>query len=1217
MRKRKLNSKLITGTIAATIALAAMTGAFGSTTASASSIFETFFSWNVLVSELSATIRSTLGDTKTDDAPQATKTWTGGDNNDGNWTSNGNWDGIGGAGPGDALIFPNSASRKTNTNNFGTNTLFNAITISGNDYVIGGNQILLDGNFTANQTSSVGAHPIFNPNILLNTSVSFSVPTRTMIFNGVINLNGNNLDMIGAGSKVINGTMTGAGIFRQNDPGTTVINGNASAITNTQLSDGVLAVNGTLGRVNMSSTATLQGDGAVGFLIDQAGSGTRTVAPGSGGTTTAILSATGGAQFASNTVLSIDLNGGTAGTQYDRFTVSGGDALLQNADLVVNLGFTPAVGQQFTILSTSGAGNNVSGEFAQGTSLLIGNRLFTITYNLTSVVLTHEGLVGLWDGGGGNSNWTTPANWAGDVAPVAGQELIFPAGVIQTTTNNNFPDGTAFGPITVASGYTLQGNRVNLSGGIQRDTTAGGFSSINLPLTLVGNQTFTAQLGLRTTINVPLDLNGATLTINAAATAASGVSLASTITGSGTIIKSGLGELSLIGAAPNTYTGTFNVDQGTLILQKSANTNAINGPLVIGGAVVRLGTVNQIADSSSVTIASNGALDTGAFGDTIGALSGSGAINMNPPNSGGLIVNAGGETSTFSGTFATGATGTLSKAGNGTLTLAPTSVGQRFQVLAGTALVNGSVGATFVASGGNPARLGGTGDVASITCNTGGIISPGNSPGKLISVNNVTFGTNTILEIEIGGIGAGTQHDQLSTGPSVVSLSSTSLNASLINGFTPTAGQQFIIVTTNGGQITGQFTQGNTINIGGFNFTITYNSSNIVLTALGAGTPTPTPTATPTSTPTATPTSTPTATPTATPTTTPTATPTSTPTSTPTATPTNTPTATPTATPTSTPTATPTATPTSTPTVTPTATPTATPTSTPTATPTATPTNTPTATPTSTPTGTPTVTPTATPTSTPTATPTPGGGFEGDVAPRPNGNGEITSTDVVQMRRFAAGLDVPDPATNENQRADSAPRASGGDGVINSADVVQARRYGASLDPITNVSGPTAPFFVADTVSKVIDEIKEYFFGREIMVVSQDTVAGKQVTVPVALRPFGDETAMSFTLEYDPKVLANPQIALGKFAPAGSTLTVNTNENGQIGILIDSTESMIASAMHQEVLIVTFDVVGGVGASASLKLTDTVAQRAVSDDQANSLAAKYRDGTVKIVAAER
>lgn len=142
-------------------------------------------------------------------------------------------------------------------------------------------------------------------------------------------------------------------------------------------------------------------------------------------------------------------------------------------------------------------------------------------------------------------------------------------------------------------------------------------------------------------------------------------------------------------------------------------------------------------------------------------------------------------------------------------------------------------------------------------------------------------------------------------------------------------------------------------------------------------------------------------------------------------------------------------------------TPTATPTNTPTATPTVTPTNTPTPTPTNTPTATPTDTPTPTPTATPTGTPTPlpTPGFEGDVTPRPNGDGIVLSTDITQLRRFATGLDTPNVGTNEFQRADCAPRSTSGDGIINSSDVIQGRRYATGLDPLTGSGGPTtAPF---------------------------------------------------------------------------------------------------------------------------------------------------------------
>jgi hypothetical protein len=70
--------------------------------------------------------------------------------------------------------------------------------------------------------------------------------------------------------------------------------------------------------------------------------------------------------------------------------------------------------------------------------------------------------------------------------------------------------------------------------------------------------------------------------------------------------------------------------------------------------------------------------------------------------------------------------------------------------------------------------------------------------------------------------------------------------------------------------------------------------------------------------------------------------------------------------------------------------------------------------------------------------------FKCDVAPRPNGsnNGILTISDWVQMGRFAAGLDTPNPG-NEFQRADV-----NNNGLITIADWVQCGRYVARLDPL-------------------------------------------------------------------------------------------------------------------------------------------------------------------------
>lgn len=279
-------------------------------------------------------------------------------------------------------------------------------------------------------------------------------------------------------------------------------------------------------------------------------------------------------------------------------------------------------------------------------------------------------------------------------------------------------------------------------------------------------------------------------------------------------------------------------------------------------------------------------------------------------------------------------------------------------------------------------------------------------------------------------------------------------------------------------------------------------------------------------------------------------------------------------------------------------------------TPTPTPTATPTSTPTATPTNTPTATPTSTPTATPTATPTPG--FEGDVAPRPLGDGEVTSTDVTQVRRFASGLDTPNPATNEAQRADTAPRTTFGDGSINSGDVVQARRYAAGIDPLTPAGGLASAALQGEADASVFSRIYDYFFGgREMRVVPSGEPIYGRVSFIVKMQPRGDEAAMSFTLNYDPEKLAAPQVGFGKGSVGlGSVLTVNTNEKGSIGVLIDSPEPFPAAEKMKDFVVVTFEIVEGASGEATVTMGDGLAPRYLSDIDGDSLSVSYFDGSI-------
>ena len=201
------------------------------------------------------------------DAVLATGTWSGGDANDTNWTSNDNWSGIGGAGVDDDLVFAAGAARKVNVNDFAVNTRFHSITISDTDYNISGNQIFLSAGLNENATNSVGANPIFVPNIILDNNQTFSNTGKTLNLNGVINLNGHQLLASGDANMVFNGLINGAGTLVLNSTAITTINGDSSGFGTTILNVGHLNVvsPGKLGQVDIMG-GTLEGSGTVGKI---------------------------------------------------------------------------------------------------------------------------------------------------------------------------------------------------------------------------------------------------------------------------------------------------------------------------------------------------------------------------------------------------------------------------------------------------------------------------------------------------------------------------------------------------------------------------------------------------------------------------------------------------------------------------------------------------------------------------------------------------------------------------------------------------------------------------------------------------------------------------------------------------------------------------------------------------------------------------------------
>jgi hypothetical protein len=186
----------------------------------------------------------------------------------------------------------------------------------------------------------------------------------------------------GASLTTGGGSFTNAGSFTISKGTTFTVGGSSFNFTQT---GGSSTVDGTLTSTSLGTLAvnggTLDGGGTLGYnVVDDS-----TVTPGDSAAKTGKLAVSDTYTQGSTGALDIEINGTTAGTKYDQLKVTQGATLGGTLNIALGSGFTPTVGQTFTILTAS----SVSNQFATVNGLAInGSEHFTITYNAGSVVLT-------------------------------------------------------------------------------------------------------------------------------------------------------------------------------------------------------------------------------------------------------------------------------------------------------------------------------------------------------------------------------------------------------------------------------------------------------------------------------------------------------------------------------------------------------------------------------------------------------------------------------------------------------------------------------------------------------------------------------------------------------------------------------------------------------------------------------------------------------------
>ena len=269
-------------------------------------------------------------------------------------------------------------------------------------------------------------------------------------------------------------------------------------------------------------------------------------------------------------------------------------------------------------------------------SRFVNRRMLSVVLALTclsALSSTHT-----WKGPA-NGNWSDVNNWTGGI-PTSGESggtiVQFNGGTtsimninglivdqIVFTGNNNVIGGTGGIKLTISSNV-LGANINNVSG-------TGNALDFSLPVGLTGtNDIFFVA-------------------------AAGSMTLKSTISGTNNVrISTAAGaQVSYLGS--KTYTGITGISAGTLLLSSVGTDNAVAGDIVIGtgsgsGATLKLVFGFEIANTSNVTVNSDGTFDLNNQGETIGALAvngGSALIGSGNLSYSGALDMAGG---TISGT---------------------------------------------------------------------------------------------------------------------------------------------------------------------------------------------------------------------------------------------------------------------------------------------------------------------------------------------------------------------------------------------------------------------------------------------------------------------------------------------------------------------------------------------------------------------------------------
>ncbi|HME72198.1 MAG TPA: PEP-CTERM sorting domain-containing protein, partial [Myxococcota bacterium] len=397
-------------------------------------------------------------------------------------------------------------------------------------------------------------------------------------------------------------------------------------------------------------------------------------------------------------------------------------------------------------------------------------------------------------------------------------------------------DGTTNSP-TISNGSTvtlLNGTSTTLMGTITNKGTiaqssSGSFTDLHISGTveLAGGGT----LSLSDSLNNRIFATGTDTLINDAGNTIQGAGqlginnsgFGFTLTNNGTILANAANALSIAPSGNTTNTGTFQADSGSTLFMNGTLTNYNAGTSTLTG-----GTYNALSGAIQFSQAGGGAV----IATNAATILLSGASAQIADGSGNDILRNFLGTNSGSFTIQNGANLTTASTGfsnSGTVTIGPNSTftvggSNDYAQSGGTTTLTSGTSTLVVASGHsvslNGGTLNGSGTIQGKLVNSG-LVLPGlpGQAGVLTVTGNYTENPASTLSIQLGGPTAGTDFSQLSV--LGTALLKGTLDVSLINGFTPSTNEQFVILTSAG--LSGSFTD-NVIHDGNVTFQVLYES---------------------------------------------------------------------------------------------------------------------------------------------------------------------------------------------------------------------------------------------------------------------------------------------------------------------------------------------------------------------------------------------------------